>query len=69
MEAKNASAAISDREFIALLEAARRKDEEAMLRIIALFQEDIEKASKYIALPAEDAAAHIVLELLEMVRK
>lgn len=68
MEAKNAPAAITDREFVELLLAARQKQPEAMLRIIELFQEDIKTISQRIRIPQEDAISHIVTELLAYIQ-
>lgn len=67
METKNASATISEREFLTLLQVAKQKDTEAMLQIIEIFKEDILKISTYIKLPTEDVVSHIVLELLEAI--
>ncbi|BFH66721.1 hypothetical protein J27TS7_39060 [Paenibacillus dendritiformis] len=67
METKNASATISEREFLTLLQAAKQKDTEAMLQIIEIFKEDILKISTYIKLPTEDVVSYIVLELLEAI--
>ncbi|MDU5141233.1 MAG: helix-turn-helix domain-containing protein [Paenibacillus dendritiformis] len=67
METKNASATISEREFLTLLQAAKQKDTEAMLQIIEIFKEDILKISTYIKLPTEDVVSHIILELLEAI--
>ncbi len=55
MEEKNDSAIITDHEFLILLQAAKQKDPEAMLRIIELFQGDIENISRTIRIPREDA--------------
>lgn len=68
MEKKNASAVITDREFVELLLAAKQKQPEAMLQIIKLFQEDIEAVSQYIRIPREDAISHIVTELLTYIQ-
>ncbi|RXZ80936.1 hypothetical protein EBB07_17165 [Paenibacillaceae bacterium] len=68
METKNDSAVISDREFIALLKAAKQHDAEAALQLIALYREDMLRISKYIQLPEEDVVSHIVLEFLEMIQ-
>lgn len=64
MEAKNDPAIITDSEFLELLHAAKQQQPEAMLRIIELFQEDIETISQRIRIPREDAVSHIVTELL-----
>lgn len=68
MEEKNASAIITNHEFLMLLQAARQKDSGAMLRIIELFQGDIENISKMIRIPREDALSHIITELLEYIQ-
>lgn len=68
MEAKDAPAAVSDSQFAELLTAARQKQPEAMLRIIELFQEDIEMVSKHILISREDAISHIVTEILAFIQ-
>ncbi|WP_028559919.1 hypothetical protein [Paenibacillus pinihumi] len=68
MEAKNDSAIIPDREFLAMLHAARKDDEAAKLQLIELFKGDIISLSRYIHLPQEDAVAEIVMELLEYIK-
>lgn len=68
MEKKNASAVITDREFVELLLAAKQKQPDAMLQIIKLFQEDIEAVSQRIRIPREDAISHIVTELLTYIQ-
>ncbi|MDH6674964.1 hypothetical protein M2277_005663 [Paenibacillus sp. LBL] len=68
MEEKNDSAIITDHEFLILLQAAKQKDPEAMLRIIELFQGDIENISRTIRIPREDALSHIITELLEYIQ-
>ncbi|RRJ64200.1 hypothetical protein EHV15_15680 [Paenibacillus oralis] len=68
MEEKNAATAITDREFVMLVQAAKQQQPEAMLRIIALFQEDIEKISRKIRIPKEDAVSHLITGLLEYVQ-
>ncbi|QQZ64687.1 hypothetical protein JI735_34660 (plasmid) [Paenibacillus sonchi] len=65
METKNDTAAITDREFVELLHAAKQQQPEAILKIIGLFQEDIEAVSQRIRIPREDAVSHIVTELLK----
>lgn len=68
MEAKDAPAAVTDSQFAELLRAARQKQPEAMLRIIELFQEDIEMVSKHILISREDAISHIVTEILAFIQ-
>lgn len=68
MEEKNASSAISDDEFLIMLKAAKQKKPDAMLQIVELFREDIEKVSQTIRIPHDDAVSEIVVELLEFVQ-
>ncbi|UQZ34831.1 hypothetical protein C2I18_15620 [Paenibacillus sp. PK3_47] len=68
MEKKDDQPIISDDEFIELLEGAKHKDPEAMLKLIELYKEDILRVSKYIRLPLEDAVSTIVLEFLELIQ-
>ncbi|KWX76642.1 hypothetical protein AMQ84_15000 [Paenibacillus riograndensis] len=68
MEKENDSNIISDREFLTLLQAAKRKDPAATLQLVNLFKEDILKVSRYIHLPAEDAVSMITLEFLELIQ-
>lgn len=68
MEKKNGSSIITDSEFIRLLEAARKKQPEAMLEIIELFQPDIEKSSLMVRIPKEDAFSQIITEFLEYIQ-
>ncbi|MBJ8192867.1 helix-turn-helix domain-containing protein, partial [Bacillus cereus] len=48
MEKENAQRVISDAEFVQLLKLVRSGDQEAMCRILQLFEEDIQKTSRYI---------------------
>lgn len=68
MEKKDDKPIISDHEFIELLEGAKHKDPEAMLKLIELYKEDILRVSKYIRLPLEDAVSTITLEFLELIQ-
>ncbi|WP_160036963.1 helix-turn-helix domain-containing protein [Paenibacillus sp. An7] len=68
MEEKDVSAVITDSEFLKLLQEAKQGEPEAMLKIIDLYQEDIEKISKAIRIPKEDAVSHIITELIEYIQ-
>ncbi|WP_438496216.1 hypothetical protein [Paenibacillus sp. IHBB 3054] len=68
METKNDSAIISDCEFMKLLQGAKQKNPEAMIKLIDLYKEDILQLSKYIHLPKEDAISLITLEFLELIQ-
>ncbi|MEK4159395.1 MULTISPECIES: helix-turn-helix domain-containing protein [Paenibacillus] len=67
MEKKDDTEIIPDGEFLELVRAAKKKDPDAMLRLIQLYKEDIVKLSKFIHLPQEDAVSQIVLEFLECI--
>lgn len=69
MEKENDSNIISDSEFLSLLEEARKNDPDAVLQLVNLFKDDIQRVSKYINLPIEDAVSTIVLEFLEFIRR
>lgn len=69
METQNDHPIIPDDELLNLLQAARGKDPEAMLRLIHLYEEDILRISKFIHLPEEDAVSTIILEFLEFVQE
>ncbi|WP_339221441.1 hypothetical protein [Paenibacillus sp. FSL W7-1332] len=69
MEKKNDSKVISDREFITLLQAAKRNDVQAILQLIDLYKDDIMRISQYIYMPQEDAMSTIVLEFMEVIRE
>ncbi|MBP1907531.1 hypothetical protein J2Z32_004206 [Paenibacillus turicensis] len=69
MEKKNASTIIPDSQFIALLEATKNDDQEATMKLIELFKDDIQNSSKYIHLPQEEAIASIIVEFLAYVKE
>ncbi|WP_025690352.1 hypothetical protein [Paenibacillus zanthoxyli] len=68
MEAKNDTAAISDIEFMKLLQAAKQKDPQAVIQLIDLYKNDILRISKYVHLAKEDAVSTIILEFLEFIQ-
>lgn len=65
MEKENAQRVISDAEFVQLLKLVRSGDQEAMYRILQLFEEDIQKTSRYIRMSREDAVQSIVTDFIE----
>ncbi|AUJ88462.1 helix-turn-helix domain-containing protein [Paenibacillus jamilae] len=65
MEKENAQRVISDAEFVQLLKLVRSGDQEAMCRILQLFEEDIQKTSRYIRMSREDAVQSIVTDFIE----
>ncbi|MDQ0049705.1 putative protein tyrosine phosphatase [Paenibacillus polymyxa] len=69
MEKENAERVISDAEFIQLLKLVRSGDQEAMCRILHLFEEDIQKTSRYIRMSREDAIQSIVTDFIEELRQ
>jgi hypothetical protein len=69
MEKETDSNVISDREFLNLLEAAKRRNPDAILQLVDLFKEDILNVSRYIHLPTEDAVSTITLEFLELIQR
>ncbi|MBY9081144.1 hypothetical protein KIH86_23630 [Paenibacillus sp. HN-1] len=68
MEKENDSDIISDREFLRLIEATKQKNPDAILQLVNLFKEDIQKVSRYIHLPTEDAVSTITTEFLELIQ-
>lgn len=69
MEEKNHSTDISNADFRALIEAAKKKDPEATLKLIELFKKDIQHISRFIYLPMEEATSEIVVEFLVFLQK
>ncbi|WP_416145670.1 helix-turn-helix domain-containing protein [Paenibacillus polymyxa] len=69
MEKENAQRVISDAEFVQLLELVQSGDQEAMYRILQLFEEDIQKTSRYIRMSREDAVQSIVTDFIEELRQ
>ncbi|MGN8229387.1 MULTISPECIES: helix-turn-helix domain-containing protein [Paenibacillus] len=69
MEKENAQRVISDAEFVQLLKLVRSGDQEAMYRILQLFEEDIQKTSRYIRMSREDAVQSIVTDFIEELRQ
>ncbi len=69
MEKENAASIISDAEFIKLLKLARNGDQEAMSSILHLFEEDIQKTSRYIRMSREDAVQSIVTDFIEDLKR
>lgn len=68
MEKENAQGIISDAEFTQLLKLVRSGDQGAMCRILHLFEEDIQKTSRYIRVSREDAVQSIVTDFIEELR-
>ncbi|URJ44067.3 helix-turn-helix domain-containing protein [Paenibacillus polymyxa] len=48
-----------------MLKLVRSGDQEAMYRILQLFEEDIQKTSRYIRMSREDAVQSIVTDFIE----
>ncbi|KAF6572968.1 MULTISPECIES: helix-turn-helix domain-containing protein [Paenibacillus] len=69
MEKENAERVISDAEFVQLLKLVQSGDQEAMYRILQLFEEDIQKTSRYIRMSREDAVQSIVTDFIEELRQ
>lgn len=69
MEKKDDSEIITDCQILELLQAARKKDPEAMLQLIQLYKEDIVNLSRFIHTPTEDAVSEITLEFLEYIQR
>lgn len=67
MEKKNVERVISNDQFLNLLKLARKKDQNAINKIIELFYQDIKKVTKYIKSDKEDAYQNIVVEFMELI--
>ncbi|WP_237166305.1 helix-turn-helix domain-containing protein [Paenibacillus polymyxa] len=52
-----------------MLKLVRSGDQEAMYRILQLFEEDIQKTSRYIRMSREDAVQSIVTDFIEELRQ
>ncbi|MGG4145215.1 hypothetical protein ABEW34_19060 [Paenibacillus algorifonticola] len=64
MEAKDAKAAMSDDEFLRLLDLVRQNDELAALALIRFFEPEMKRISLFIRMPQEDAVQSMTAELL-----
>ncbi|WP_341280102.1 hypothetical protein [Paenibacillus sp. FSL H8-0537] len=64
MEAKDAEAAMSDAEFLRLLELVQQNDEQAALALIRFFEPEMIRISRFIRMPQEDAVQSMTAELL-----
>ncbi|WP_337035088.1 hypothetical protein [Paenibacillus illinoisensis] len=67
MEKENDPRIITDSELLGLIEAAKKRDPAAMLKLIELYKEDIVRISNFIYMPTEDAISAITLEFLESI--
>ncbi|MCH6188812.1 helix-turn-helix domain-containing protein [Paenibacillus polymyxa] len=52
-----------------MLKLVQSGDQEAMYRILQLFEEDIQKTSRYIRMSREDAVQSIVTDFIEELRQ
>jgi len=68
MEEKNVEPIISENQFIELLTVAKNNEPAAILELLNLFNPDIQKLSRYIYLPPEDAASEFITEFLEFIK-
>ncbi|SFF41897.1 hypothetical protein SAMN04487969_13652 [Paenibacillus algorifonticola] len=64
MEAKNVEAAMSDDEFLRLLDLVQQNDEQATLALIRFFEPEMKRISRFIRMPQEDAVQSMTAELL-----
>ncbi|MFD2115134.1 hypothetical protein ACFSTH_05920 [Paenibacillus yanchengensis] len=67
MEKNNSKKTISDSELMNLIQKSQNKDQNAMLKLIEIYDQDIKEVSKYIKLPNEDAVSQITVEFLEYI--
>ncbi|KIL37545.1 hypothetical protein SD71_02690 [Cohnella kolymensis] len=69
MEEKSTPIPLTDSEFITLLHSARQGDQEALLKLIRFFQEDVSRLIRFIRLPKEDAEQSMITEMIELFKK
>lgn len=67
MEKKDPQPAVTDKEILQLIKAAKNKDANAMLQLIEIFKEDIQRLAKYSPSSTEEAASKIIVEFLEFI--
>ncbi|MEK4438984.1 hypothetical protein [Paenibacillus sp. FSL K6-2862] len=67
MEKEDFKDVISEADFIALVELAREGDQDAFLKIVDFFEEDMIQLAKYIKMPREDVMQSLKLGLLELI--
>lgn len=58
----------TDGELRLLVQAAAFGNQEAALQILSLFEEDIERLSRFMRMPRDEAKQALTLELLELIR-
>ena len=59
----------ADGELRLLVQAAAFGDQEAALKILSLFEADIERLSRFMRMPRDEAKQALTLELLELIRR
>lgn len=69
MEKENAAGIIKDAEFIQLIMDAKQNKSEATLKLLKIFEQDIQRISNFIPSSKEDAGSDITLEFLEFIKK
>lgn len=70
MEKESSSRIMSDDEFMKLVKLAQTESNvEAMNAIFQYFDQDIERLSKFIRIPKEDAIQSMKTKLLELIMK
>lgn len=67
MEKEDVKNVINETEFIGLVELARAGDQDAFMKIVDIFEDEMEQLAKYIKMPKEDVMQSLKLGLLELI--
>ncbi|MCG7408569.1 helix-turn-helix domain-containing protein [Paenibacillus sp. ACRRX] len=69
MEEKKSPFSISEDEFSRLIHLAQQNNNDAIVKLINFFKEDIIHLSRFIKMPQEDAVQSMIVELIELFKK
>ncbi|NUU54791.1 hypothetical protein HP548_11950 [Paenibacillus taichungensis] len=67
MEKEDVKNVVNETEFIGLVELARSGDQDAFMKIVDIFEDEMEQLAKYIKMPKEDVMQSLKLGLLELI--
>lgn len=68
MEKKDSTIALTENEFMTLLNQAQNDDPDAMLKLLQFFEPDMLRHVQFIQMPREDALQHMRLTLIELIQ-
>ncbi|WP_458120874.1 hypothetical protein [Paenibacillus sp. Z6-24] len=68
MEKQNVKGTQNNEQLILLLERIKQKDNQALLEFLNLFEDDMQKHTRFMRMPQEDALQHMKLGLIELLR-